>query len=219
MKTCLTFKLILCLSLVLLSCLILFNCPAAAKDTNSGDSVNAFIKDGGIDGFTLFEPSISTAAGCPADYPIDCGNGYCCPTDYPVCGTGENVGKCGTEGGGGGGGGCPADYPVDCGNGYCCPSDYPVCGTGANVGKCGTEGSGGSPCLAEKILQDDEKSLDILREYRDKILSKTEKGEMLVELYYEYSPILIKLIEDKPELKAQLKQKIKTLIPVIKKAL
>ena len=35
--------------------------------------------------------------GCPADYPVDCGNGYCCPSNYPVCGTGENIGKCGTD--------------------------------------------------------------------------------------------------------------------------
>jgi hypothetical protein len=247
MKKCFTLKLMLCLSWVLLCCLILFNCPAYATDNNSGESVNAFIKDGAIDGFMLPEQSMSTAAGCPADYPIDCGNGYCCPSGFPVCGTGANadkcstggcpadypidcgngyccpssnpvcgtganVGKCGTDGGG-----CPADYPIDCKNGYCCPSNYPVCGTGANEGKCGT--GGGPACVAETILQDDEECLNVLRDFRDKILLKTEKGERLVELYYEYSPILIKLIKDKPELKAKLKQRIKTLIPGIKKAL
>ena len=167
----------LCLSWVLLCCLILFNCPAYATDNNSKESVNAFIKDGESDGFIIPEQSMSTAAGCPADYPIDCGNGYCCP------------------------------------------SSNPVCGTGANVGKCGTDGGGGPACVAETILQDDEECLNVLRDFRDKKLLKTEKGERLVALYYEYSPILIKLIEDKPELKAKLKQRIKTLIPGIKKAL
>jgi hypothetical protein len=213
MKKCFTLKLILCLSWVLLCFLILFNCPAYATDNNSGESVNAFIKAGEIDGFIIPEQSMSTAAGCPADYPIDCKNGYCCPSDYPVCGTGANEGKCGTDGGG-----CPADYPIDCKNGYCCPSNYPVCGTGANEGKCGT-GGGGPACPAETVLQDDEESLNVLREFRDKILLKTEKGKRLVDLYYEYSPILIKLIKDKPELKAKLKQRIKTVIPGIKKAL
>ena len=214
MKKFFTLKLILCLSSVLLCCLIIFNCPAYATDTNSGELVNAFIKDGAIDGFIIPEQSMSTAAGCPADYPVDCGNGYCCPSDFPVCGTGENVGKCGKDGGGGG---CPADYPIDCKNGYCCPSNYPVCGTGENEGKCGT--NGGPACVAETILQDDEECLNVLREFRDKNLLKTEKGKRLVDLYYEYSPILIKLIEDKPELKAKLKQRIKTVIPGIKKAL
>jgi hypothetical protein len=215
MKKCFILKLMPCLSWLLLFSLILFNCSAYATDNNSGELINAFIKDGEIDGFIIPEQSITTAAGCPADYPIDCGNGYCCPSSNPVCGTGENVGKCGTDGGGDG---CPADYPIDCKNGYCCPSNYPVCGTGANVGKCGT-GGGGPACVAETILQNDEECLNVLREFRDKILLKTEKGERLVELYYEYSPILIKLIQDKPELQAKLEQKIKILIPEIKKAL
>ena len=32
--------------------------------------------------------------GCPADYPVDCYNGWCCPADYPYCGTGFRTGKC-----------------------------------------------------------------------------------------------------------------------------
>ena len=31
---------------------------------------------------------------CPPDYPVDCNNGYCCPSNLPVCGTGNKVGKC-----------------------------------------------------------------------------------------------------------------------------
>lgn len=31
---------------------------------------------------------------CPSDYPIDCGNGWCCPLDYPVCGTDPFEGYC-----------------------------------------------------------------------------------------------------------------------------
>jgi len=38
----------------------------------------------------------TTAPGytCPPDYPVDCNNGYCCPSNLPVCGTGANEGKC-----------------------------------------------------------------------------------------------------------------------------
>ena len=42
--------------------------------------------------FTLYS---TLFAACPPDYPIDCGNGYCCPLDYPVCLYGENEGMCG----------------------------------------------------------------------------------------------------------------------------
>ena len=93
---------------------------------------------------SLYAPA--SLAQCPEGYPIDCGNGYCCPSIYPICGTGADTGNCFSGGTTtttpGGGGGCPADYPVDCGNGYCCPSNYPVCGTGENIGKCGTDDSG-----------------------------------------------------------------------------
>ena len=35
---------------------------------------------------------------CPPEYPVDCNNGYCCPGNLPVCGTGNNEGKCLTKG-------------------------------------------------------------------------------------------------------------------------
>jgi hypothetical protein len=54
----------------------------------------------------------SAALGCPDDYPIDCGDGFCCPSDFPVC----QVDIC-----------CPADYPIGCGT-FCCSSDFPICG-------------------------------------------------------------------------------------------
>ncbi len=31
---------------------------------------------------------------CPPEYPVDCNNGYCCPSNLPVCGTGNKVGRC-----------------------------------------------------------------------------------------------------------------------------
>ena len=61
-------------------------------------------------------------AECPAGYPIDCGNGYCCKSSTPVCcganccGSGRvcSSGKCA----------CPSSHPLDCGS-NCCPSGYP----------------------------------------------------------------------------------------------
>jgi hypothetical protein len=179
-----------------------------------------------------------SGGGCPADYPVDCGDG-CCPSSHPVCGTGENVGKCyaqptttSTISNTGtttqpttiptttttiSGGGCPADYPVDCGNGYCCPSDYPVCGTDANGATCSKDGGGGKPtCVAETILQNDEESLNVLREFRDKVLLKTETGKKYVDLYYQYSPAIVTLIEQNPGLKQQVRTSIMAKMPTIK---
>jgi hypothetical protein len=75
---------------------------------------------------------------------------------------------------------------------------------------------GGSGCAAEAILENDKESLMILRDFRDKVLLKSERGKKLATLYYKYSPMALKIIEDKPSLKEQLRQKIKILIPTIK---
>jgi hypothetical protein len=37
------------------------------------------------------------ASNCSNEYPIDCGNGYCCPQQAPYCGTGLRKGKCLTK--------------------------------------------------------------------------------------------------------------------------
>ncbi len=46
--------------------------------------------DGNIDGFG---DTTTIPEECPPDY-TDCGNGYCCPPETPVCGEGEDEGLC-----------------------------------------------------------------------------------------------------------------------------
>jgi len=97
---------------------------------------------------TTTAPSTTTTTGdggCPPDYPIDCGNGYCCPQTHPVCGYGPDEGWCFTDDGPQtttttvGSGDCPPDYPIDCGNGWCCPESHPTCGYGTDEGLCFTD--------------------------------------------------------------------------------
>jgi hypothetical protein len=49
---------------------------------------------------TSVNTTTTTSPGytCPPEYPVDCNNGYCCPVSQPVCGTGNNEGKCLTKG-------------------------------------------------------------------------------------------------------------------------
>ncbi len=53
---------------------------------------------------------VTLAAGCPAGFPIDCGNGRCCPSGTVCCGSG---------------GCCPVETPLCCGNGKCCGAGKP----------------------------------------------------------------------------------------------
>lgn len=94
--------------------------------------------------------STASAQSCPYDYPVDCGDGWCCGADFPYCCGG---GLCAADPSGCGpsgdpGGTCPTGYPVDCGDGTCCQSEFPVC---CGNGMCASDpsacdvGSGPSP--------------------------------------------------------------------------
>jgi hypothetical protein len=111
--------------------------------------------------------------------------------------------------------GCEPAYPVRCSN-YCCPADYPYCGLG---NKCYSQPQQPGACVAEAALEDDADSLSILRNFRDKVLMKSENGRKYVDLYYQYSSIIVTLIEHNPELKQQVRTAIMTIMPTIKQRL
>ena len=58
-------------------------------------------------------------------------------------------------------------------------------------------------CAASDALGDDNKSLKALRTFRDQVLNKTKFGRHLVELFYKYSPALIKTMKSNPTLKSR----------------
>ena len=175
---------------------------------------------------TVFSSTTTTAGGaCPPpgypDYTVDCGNTMCCPYFYPACcddgycytyqsycpSSGNTTTTVSF--------GCPADYPVDCYNGWCCPADYPFCGTGFKTGKCFTGPPG--PCAAEAALDNDQAKLDVLRTFRDEVLSKTPEGRSLINLYYELSPALAQAIDQDEEFKQEIKGLIESIVPAIAK--
>jgi hypothetical protein len=70
-------------------------------------------------------------------------------------------------------------------------------------------------CAALSALGDDTESLNTLRTFRDQVLIKTRYGRNMVELYYTYSPALIKVMEDDPMLKASVGALLKTCVSAI----
>ena len=55
-------------------------------------------------------------------------------------------------------------------------------------------------CESESLLGADHPGLDILRQFRDEVLSKSEKGIKLIDAYYKYGDLLIKAFEANPAL-------------------
>jgi hypothetical protein len=70
-------------------------------------------------------------------------------------------------------------------------------------------------CVAEEIYGENSEQTELLREYRDKVLSKTPEGQELIKTYYKFSPAVTKLLEQRPLLKNKAKAVIDSLLPGI----
>ncbi len=55
-------------------------------------------------------------------------------------------------------------------------------------------------CPIDYMLGAEDEGLDILRKFRDEVLSKNEKGRKLIDAYYNYGAVLIKAFEANPAL-------------------
>jgi len=55
-------------------------------------------------------------------------------------------------------------------------------------------------CPIDFMLGEEDEVLDILRQFRDEVLSKSEKGGKLIDAYYKYGDLLIKAFEANPAL-------------------
>ena len=112
---------------------------------------------------------------------------------------------------------CPPGYPIDCGNGWCCPLSHPVCGAGAYEGQCFSFATTTIPggCPLAVVLENDETKLNILRLFRDSILSQTPEGQEIIRLYYQWSPAIVKAMEEDEEFKQDVKEMIDGVLGLI----
>ena len=71
-----------------------------------------------------------------------------------------------------------------------------------------------STCTAEKIYGEYSEEAELLRKYRDEVLSKTPVGQEIIRLYYEWSPAIVKAMEEDEEFKSEVKELIDGILPV-----
>ena len=76
-----------------------------------------------------------------------------------------------------------------------------------------------TPCAAEAIYGENSEQTELLREYRDDVLSKTPEGQEIIKTYYKFSPTVTKLLEQRPLLKNRAKAFIDSMLPGIRKKL
>ena len=62
-----------------------------------------------------------------------------------------------------------------------------------------------SSCTSELIYGEHSEQTELLRNFRDNVLSQTPEGQEIIRLYYEWSPAIIKAIEEDEEFKEEVK--------------
>lgn len=63
-------------------------------------------------------------------------------------------------------------------------------------------------CPSEELYGEGSEELDVLRHFRDNVLSKTREGKELIELYYQWSPLVVKAMREDEELKKMIREMI-----------
>jgi hypothetical protein len=64
------------------------------------------------------------------------------------------------------------------------------------------------PCPTEEIYGEYSEQTELLRYLRDNVLSTTPEGRELIRLYYELSPVIIKMMNEDEEFKGQVREMI-----------
>lgn len=79
-----------------------------------------------------------------------------------------------------------------------------------------TTSTGITICASEAIYGKDSEEVELLRFIRDNILSTTPEGQELIQLYYQWSPVIVMVIEDDEEFKKEVKSLIDGILVLIR---
>jgi len=112
---------------------------------------------------------------------------------------------------------CPLSYPIDCGgDGWCCPFSLTQnCEEQIEAGLC-VQRIGQEPCFGENIYGEHSEEVELLRCFRDEVLSQTPIGQEIIQLYYEMSPAVVQAMEGDEEFKKEMNEMIDGVLPLIK---
>ena len=71
-------------------------------------------------------------------------------------------------------------------------------------------------CLLLPLYGENSEEIEVLRKFRDSLLSQTPAGQEIIRLYYEWSPVIVKAMETDEEFKEELKDMIDGLLPLVR---
>lgn len=110
---------------------------------------------------------------------------------------------------------CPTEFPVNCGNVWCCTEERycPEPGEIFEMAQCTTRKE---LCPSTLIFGEGSEEVMLLRYFRDNVLSQTPEGQELIRLYYEWSPAIVKAMEQDEEFKEYVKEMVDGILLMIK---
>ena len=82
-----------------------------------------------------------------------------------------------------------------------------------------TTTTGGGPCPSELLYREHSEEAETLRYVRDNILSHTPEGKEIIKLYYQWSPVIVKAIEEDEEFKGEMKEITDSILLLIEEVL
>ncbi|MBW1824702.1 MAG: hypothetical protein JRI87_09075 [Deltaproteobacteria bacterium] len=71
------------------------------------------------------------------------------------------------------------------------------------------------PCAAKEIYGEHSKEVELMRYARDNILKSTSGGQELIKLYYQWSPAIVKVMEEDEEFKKEVKELVDGVLMLI----
>ena len=74
-------------------------------------------------------------------------------------------------------------------------------------------------CLIEQVYGSYADEVELLRRFRDKVLSKTPEGHELIKLYYQWSPLIVRAREGDDAFKAGTREMIDGIVPLVQEAM
>jgi len=74
------------------------------------------------------------------------------------------------------------------------------------------------PCPSEQIYGEHSEKAELLRYFRDNVLSQTPEGREIIKRYYELSPVIVQMMNEDAELRRQVKEMMDGILGLIGKA-
>jgi len=70
-------------------------------------------------------------------------------------------------------------------------------------------------CLSKEIYGEHSKETELLRYFRDNLLNTTPEGQEIIKLYYQWSPAIVKVMEEDEEFKEEVKEMVDGVLVLI----